>query len=92
LAFDDVQEGWFSLLADGTAYSITIMPGEGSQSLKELPFIITWKKILQITPEIEQPRDRQRMIQILKEALITYGHDGEKNMWPKVMKIVFEFE
>jgi len=90
LAFDDMQEGWFSLYADGMTYSVTIMPGTSSQSLKESPFIITWKKILQITPEIEPPGHREYIIQILKEALTAYGYDGENNSWPKDKRVVFE--
>jgi hypothetical protein len=91
-AFDDMQEGRFFLYVEGKTYSITIMPGNYSQSLKESPFIITWTKVLQITPETEGQSHRKYIIQILKEALIIYGYDGENNAWPKSKKIVFEFD
>jgi hypothetical protein len=90
-AYDDVQEGWFCLHAEGITYSITLMPGEWSQSLKELPFVITWEKILQMSPEIDSKRQRQIVVEILKMALTEYGYDGENNMWPKAVNVVFKF-
>lgn len=91
LAYDDRQEGRFDLYADKTTYSIALIPGKGSQSLKELPYLIRWKKVLQITPEIQDTCKRELIIKHLKEALTIYGYDGENNTWPKTTKIIFEF-
>ena len=91
LAYDEIQEGSFDLFKDGIIYTITLRPGKGSGSLKDIPFVIRWEKILDIQPDIDNAREKEILIKTLKEALTTYGFDGERNTWPKSTQVTFHF-
>ena len=91
LAYDDFQEGHFNLYVDGAVHGIKLQPGEFSKSIKDVPYIVCWDKVLRIIPEPESPEQELQLIIILKEALSVYGFDGEKNLWPVETEVTFKF-
>lgn len=91
LAFESEQEGWFSLYVDEVIYQIKLLPGRFSYSLKTDPYLINWKGIIRITPNPRTSRKKERLIGILKEALIAHGLTGENDFWPKNWLVSFDF-
>jgi hypothetical protein len=90
-AFDDTREGRFYLYVDGIIYWVKLLPGKGSESLKESPYVISWKTIARIEPQIVDQVFASRFIDLLKEALVVYGYEGQDDGWVKNAKVVFEF-
>jgi hypothetical protein len=91
LAFDDVQEGWFYLYVDGTTYWIKLLPGKGSESLRDSPYIIKWNSVARIEPNVSESDKYLKLISILKEALVVYGFEGQDDDWVKNPKVVIGF-
>jgi hypothetical protein len=90
-AYDDMQEGRFRLYVNGTVYLIRITPGEGSTDLYESPFIINWESIAGIQPNTASKEELDRIIQVLKEALIIYGYEGQDDNWVENAKVLIGF-
>lgn len=90
-AFDDMREGRFYFFASGEVYWIKLIPGMGSKSLKESPFTIRWESIGRIEPEIRNHEQRIQIVQLLKEALVCYGYEGQDDGWVKNTRVAFGF-
>ena len=90
-AFDDVREGRFFLFVDGVVYFFLLSSGKNSESLKANPYIVHWKSILRVDPEILDERVERSIKETLKEALSVYGLYGENTRWPVRTKVLFNF-
>jgi len=90
-AYDDVQEGRFFLYVEGTTYWVKLLPGKGSQSLRESPYIIKWDSVTRIEPAVSETKKYSQILSILKEALTAYGYEGQDDDWVKDPKVVISF-
>jgi hypothetical protein len=84
-------EGRFHLFVKGRHLSLFLSLGDGSQSLKEVPYRITWKSIMRVQPSDFAGLDPQEVICVLKEALSCFGYDGRRNVFAPVRIVTFEF-
>lgn len=91
LAYDDRQEGRFFLYIKGSTFWIKLLPGKGSKSLRESPYIIRWESITRIEPKIKEPEEYLEIIRVLKEALIAYGYEGQDDGWVKDVRVEVNF-
>jgi hypothetical protein len=90
-AFDETSEGRFFLYVNGTVYMFLLSPGKISPSLKENPFLIQWKSIVNVQPKISDHFCLAELTCILKEALKVFGLYGENTLWPVKTKVIFDF-
>ncbi|MEB3333754.1 MAG: hypothetical protein VKP70_02080 [Cyanobacteriota bacterium] len=90
-AFEREQEGWFYLYVDEVIYWIKMYPDTFSPDLKTDPYLVNWRAVLRIEPNPRTSRKRERLIRILKEALMAYGLTGENDYWPKNWLVSFDF-
>ncbi len=90
-AFDTEQEGRFYLYVDGEIHGFILRPGKFSESLKTIPYLMCWDRILRIIPEPESVQQQQHLLSILKEALSEHGLYGEKTIWPVETRVSFGF-
>jgi len=90
-AFDETQEGRFFLYMNKVVYWVKLLPGEGSKSLKDSPYIIRWDCVAQIEPEITDQNELLLITSILKQALTVYGYEGQDDGWVKKTTVSFSF-
>jgi hypothetical protein len=90
-AYDEMKEGRFYLYINQTIYWAKILPGQWSENSKDAPYMIRWETIGRIEPPLTKTPSYHEFICVLKEALITYGYDGEDGDWARETKVSFGF-
>ena len=78
-AWGEEIEGGFHVFIDGTLLRIRLSLGEWSRDWTVTPYVVAWDQLLSISPADCGGLSRDRVITLLKEALIAYGSDGWKN-------------
>lgn len=84
-------EGHFTLFLEQALVRFILHPGIGTISFSESPFLIVWESICSINPPDMHGMRRERVLEILKEALCVYGQDGELNQYTPVRVVKFGF-
>jgi hypothetical protein len=79
-SFGEFTEGRFFLLVDGVQLEISVLKGTWSQNWHVKPYIIVWDEIRWIRPSDFGGITKERVVEVLKEALVAYGRDGELNL------------
>jgi hypothetical protein len=90
-AYGEMTQGHFCLFIDRQLLRISLVPGNGSMKYSETPFIVSWRSIIGIEPTDLGGVGEDRIVSVLKEALHTYGDDGETNQYARDLCVVFEF-
>jgi predicted RNase H-like HicB family nuclease len=84
-AIDLEYLGRFDLVVNGKVFDIKIIPGEGSMTYADSPYIVEWDSIREISPADLHGMKREEVIALLKEALLVYGSDGNNNYTPNYL-------
>lgn len=90
LAYEDSQEGWFYLYIGGVTYDIYLEPGQQEKDALKGEMVFRWRKITRVNPELSQT-DFERVVGILKEALVSFGFDGRQNIYFPHFRVEFDF-
>ena len=78
-AWGDDVEGHFAFFIDGRTLRLALSIGAWSKNWHVRPYIVNWDRLLWIEPPDCNGVDRSRMIDLLHEALVSYGRDGREN-------------
>lgn len=90
-AYDTDTRSIFYLYTDRRVHTFLIYPGKDSPSLKDSTYLVEWDAVGQINPSPKNNHEKSYLIEVLKEALTTYGQDGQDDMWTKKTKVFFNF-
>jgi hypothetical protein len=90
-AFGEEILGYFSLYIKGVTLRMELLPGHGSRSYSDSPFVIEWEALRSIDPWNLQGLSYGSVVQILKEALTVYGDDGRENKHARSRQVRFHF-
>ena len=90
-AFGEDFIGKFNFYLAGNLFEVVLLPGEGSRSYSESPYVIYWKKILSVRVLSGDTADWNSAIPLFKEALVAFGEDGEKNKYALNREVRFDF-
>ena len=71
--------GRFHFFLAGVPLEIGLSLGTWSRDWTVRPYVIAWEQLEWIRPEDCRGLDRDRVISLLKEALICYGSNGDEN-------------
>lgn len=90
LAYETKQEGVFYLYVNNILYDIRIEPADFLNEDRTLETVIQWQEILSINPE-PSASVKTQVVEILKEALVSFGFDGRKNIYFSRLRVEFKF-
>ncbi|MFN7678157.1 MAG: hypothetical protein ACK5QW_06110 [Cyanobacteriota bacterium] len=89
-AFDPEQEGKFFLYTGGFVYHVALRPGERREDPSSGQVILRWNELLSLRPEASGG-DKNRVLDVLREALVVYGSDGRRNIFCPDFRVLFGF-
>ncbi len=90
-AFGSEVEGKFYLYVDRQVHLISISLAEDSERMSGKTFLRKWQVITQIVPEIIDSDQKRHLAEVLKEALLVYGFDGQDDGWLDDVDVHFAF-
>lgn len=90
-AFDELQEGRFHFYFEGTDYWVKLLPEQSQKSRQDGTNAIRWAEVTRIEPGDLSEKERNQLLNTLKEALMIYGLDGQDDKWKKQTAIDFGF-
>ena len=90
-AWGEDVEGLFTLYITGVKLRLAISLGQWSRNWHVKPFHIVWGQLLWIDPPEMGGLGRERVITVLKEALLAYGRDGWENINTPDRVVTFGF-
>lgn len=90
-AFGDEIRGRFWLYLAGGIWNISIEPGEWSRKFTESPYRVSWISVSGMEPRPKSDLERRQVVNVLREALVVYGRDGQENRYTPVVDVKFGF-
>jgi hypothetical protein len=90
-AFGEEIEGRFLLYLEHKLLRVVLRPGTGSIGFSESPYVIRWDSIVHIQPTDLHGVGNALVLEVLKEALLAYGQDGERNAFTPSRVVYFGF-
>lgn len=90
-AFGEEIRGYFHLFLDHLLLQFILIPGEGSMSFSDSPFVVHWESVYSVNPSDLHGLQREYVYSVLRDALKVYGHDGGLNHYAPTRVIKFGF-
>ncbi len=90
-AYGTELEGKFYLYVDGEIHLFILLLGQPAVQVGRQSCFRVWAAISRIVPELPTLIQEEKLVEILKEALQTYGIDGQDDAWTNDVKVEFRF-
>jgi len=90
-ARDYVPEGRFWLYLQGTCLDVSLNVKILTRGSREKPSQIIWEEVAHIQPSNLAGVDEKDFLSVLKEALLVFGRDGERNQLMPESIVTFQF-
>jgi hypothetical protein len=90
-AFGTDTEGNFYLYVDGELHLIIISLADDSEQRSGDTFFRKWQDIIHIVPQPIDAQHRSHLVEILRDALLVYGYDGQDDGWIKKVSVSTAF-
>jgi len=81
----------FNLEINNIKFKIKLKRGKGSMKYSEVPYIVMWESVDNISPQDLHGYKEEEVINILKEALNIWGEDGRDNKFAHNLIVKYDF-
>jgi hypothetical protein len=75
-AFGEPIRVCFRIFLAGDLFTVFLEPPEVIRSSAEKPLLVSWQKLLLVSPTCPSGPRREELKRVLKEALVVYGEGG----------------
>jgi hypothetical protein len=77
--WDEDIRGRFNFFVSGAIMQIEISLGKWSDDWHAKPYVVEWGRIVEMDPSDCPGFNREQVIVLLKEALVSFGRNGREN-------------
>ena len=77
--WDEEIMGRFFFFVSGVTFKFEVSVGNWSEDWHAKPYVVEWGNVLSVDPPICAGLSQKQVLNLVKEALVTYGRDGRLN-------------